>query len=66
MWVFQLKQPSGYIHTVDKQNGYMVAEYMPEERRGYSEKALNMHELVWLQHRNVILPTTPTEMRHRI
>jgi len=26
--------PSGYIYTKDKQNGYMLAEYMQEERRG--------------------------------
>ena len=26
--------PSGDIYTIDKQNGYMLAEYMQEERRG--------------------------------
>jgi len=26
--------PSGDIYTIDKQNGYMLAEYMQEEKRG--------------------------------
>ena len=28
--------PSGDIYTIDKQNGYMLAEYMQEEKRGFA------------------------------
>ena len=41
----QLKQPSGYIHTIDKQNGYMVAYYMQEVRGGSAlERTPNKRE----------------------
>jgi len=37
--------PSGYIHTINKQNGNIVAGYMQEERRGSTfERTPNKRE----------------------
>ena len=40
-----IKQPSGYIHSVDKQNDHMPAEYMQEEGKSVAfERTLNKRD----------------------